>query len=105
MAYQYGASKASKADLEHELLQALRGAKRVHSEMKGQLSKLKAERDWWALEVQRPQEQPAPAPAVLGDPEDLAFQDSLIVRCKCGAWVYNAPLCKFHKQQKESMTA
>jgi len=108
MAYQYGASRTSKAELEHELLKALRGAQRVHSEMKDQLSKLRAERDWWALEVQRQQEQPAsdPAPAVLGDPDDLAFQDSLISRCgQCGAWVYDAPLCRYHKQQEESMTA
>lgn len=108
MAYQYGASRTSKAELEHELLQALRGAQRVQSEMKRQLSKLRAERDWWALEIQRQQElpTPAPAPAVLGDPEDLAFQDSLISRCgQCGAWVYDAPLCKYHAQQEESTTA
>lgn len=130
MAYQYrGPKHQGKAQLEQhfqrlkqraeaaerERLEAAEAARQAGREARASrrvetaaIRDLNLEKDYWRLEVRRLSAKEPEPPAPVADwtlEEDLKYHDSLIRRCKCGAWMYNAPLCKYHERQEESMTA
>lgn len=67
---------------------------------KKQLQELEERRDYWRREADRLSR----LKGVEAEPEhkdSLEYHDSLISRCKCGAWVYNARLCSYHRELQE----